>query len=108
LQVEAVARAFVDAGLALGPLHQVLARTVGARYCASARAPAGSAVALCEFADDAEATRGLDYSRATFDRLVPGRRLARAHNLTLTLTPAEAGPRFDREAARATAILSAL
>jgi hypothetical protein len=81
---------------------------VGARYCASARAPAGSAVALCEFADDAEATRGLDYSHATFDRLVPGRRLARAHNLTLTLTPAEAGPRFDREAARATAILSAL
>jgi hypothetical protein len=108
LQVEAVARALASAGLTLGPLHQVLGRTVGARYCALARSPAGSVLALCEFADDAEAARGLDYSRATFDRLVPGRRLLRAHNLTLTLTPAEAGPRFADEAGRAASILAAL
>ena len=108
LRVEAVASAFAGAGLRLGPLQQVLGRTVGARYCASARSPAGSALALCEFADEAEAARGLDYSHATFDRLVPGRRLLRARNLTLTLTPADAGPRFADEAARAASILAAL
>jgi hypothetical protein len=108
LRVEAVASALAGAGLTLGPLHQVLGRTVGARYCASARSPAGSALALCEFADEGEAARGLDYSRATFDRLVPGRRLLRARNLTLTLTPAESGLRFADEAARAASILAAL
>jgi len=108
LRIEAVARAFAGAGLTLGPLHQVLARTVGARYCAAARSPAGSALALCEFADEAEAARGLDYSRATFDRLVPGRRLLRARNLTLTFTPAEAGAAFAAEADRAASLLAAL
>ncbi|HET6151082.1 MAG TPA: hypothetical protein VFH68_26335 [Polyangia bacterium] len=108
LRVETVASALAGAGLTLGPLRQVLGRTVGARYCASARSPAGNALALCEFADEADAARGLDVSHATFDRLVPGRRLLRARNLTLTLTPAEAGPRFADEAARAASILAAL
>jgi len=108
LRVEAVAQTLAAGGLALGPLHQVLARTVGARYCASARSAAGSAVALCEFADDATAARGLDYSRATFDRLVPGRRLARARNLTVTLTPAQPGAGFADDASRAGAVLAAL
>jgi hypothetical protein len=108
MRVESAAQALGTGGVVLGPLQQVLARTVGARYCALGRSAIGSALALCEFADDAEAARGIAYSRATFDRMVPGRRFVRVRNLALTLTPAEPGPRFDDEAARATAILAAL
>jgi hypothetical protein len=65
-------------------------------------------VAICEFADDDAAARGLDYSHTTFDRLVPGRRLARTRNLTLTLTPSQPGAGFADDAGRAAAVLAAL
>jgi len=91
LSAERVTEALSRAGLALGPLTQVLGRTIGARYCASTATPAGLGVAVCEFADDAEAARGLDYSHRTFDRLVPGRTLLRNRGTVLTLTPGDPG-----------------
>ena len=78
------------AGVAVAPPTQVLARTIGARYCAATSTPAGLAVAVCEFGDDAEAERGLAYSRRTFDHLVPARTLLRNHATVLTLSPGDA------------------
>jgi hypothetical protein len=63
-------------------------------------------VAVCEFADDAEAARGLDYSQRTFDRLIPNRRLVRNHRTVLTLTQATPAP--DDGAARAARIFASL
>src|SRR5262249_9027480 len=53
LRAEAVAAALAARGVPVGPLKQVLARPLGARYCAMARTPAGLVVSLCEFDDDA-------------------------------------------------------
>jgi hypothetical protein len=105
LRAEDVAAALQRAGLGLAPMQQVLARTVGARFCMSARTEAGMGVAVCEFADDAEAARGLDYSRRTFDRLIPDRRLLRNHRTVLTLTGAQA---LDGQAARAAEAFASL
>jgi hypothetical protein len=108
LRAERVANALAAGGLPVAPLKQVLARTVGARYCAATHTDAGLGVAVCEFASEADAARGLAYSRETFDRLVPGRRLARNGSTLLTLTRAAPGARLDAEAARAAAIFVAM
>jgi len=86
--VEQVAMALQRAGVSLAPMKQVLARTVGARYCAASTTNAGLAIAVCEFAGDADAERGLAFSRRTFDGLIPGRSLTRNRTTVLTLTPA--------------------
>jgi hypothetical protein len=85
-RVEDVATALRRAGVAVTPPSQVLARTIGARYCAATSTPAGLAVAVCEFADEAGAERGLAYSHRTFDRLIPGRTLLRNRSTVLTLS----------------------
>jgi len=111
LRPEDVAGALEKAGIAVAPIAQVLASTVGARYCAATTTAAGLAVAVCEFADTADAERGLAYSRRTFDRLIPGRTLARNRATVLTLTtPAARGPEREApaEAYRAAAIFAAL
>ena len=77
----------------------MLARPLGARYCALARTASGLVVSLCEFDDDAQAARGVDLSRKTFDRLIPGRRLAHRRGTLLTLTlgaPDPSAPRRGR------------
>jgi hypothetical protein len=108
LRAEEVATALERAGLALRPMKQVLARTVGARFCMSTQTGAGLGVAVCEFADDADAARGLDYSRRTFDHLIPNRRLARNHRTVLTLTRAQPTPALDDQAARAVQAFASL
>jgi len=101
LRAEDVASAFQRAGIDLPPMKQVLARTVGARFCMSSLTAAGLGVAVCEFTDDGEAARGLDYSRRTFDRLIPDRRLVRNHRTVLTLTRSRAASVLDDQAVRA-------
>jgi len=107
-RAEDVVTALCAGGVAVGPLKQVLARTVGARYCAMTRTRAGLGVAVCEFGDAAQAESGMAYSRRTFDRLIPGRRLARNRGTVLTLTPPGPGPRFETEAGRIAALFAAL
>ena len=109
--VEAVTAALGRSGLSLGPVMQVLARTVGARYCASTATAAGLGVAVCEYGDDAEAERGLVYSRRAFDRLIPGRTLLRNRATVITLTGDDgrgAGPALAAERAAAARIFAAL
>lgn len=106
--VEQVASALQQAGVTLTPMKQVLARTVGARYCAASTTSTGLAVAVCEFASDAEADRGIAFSRRTFDRLIPGRRLARNRMTVLTLTPASADARAHAQAERVAATFATL
>src|SRR5262245_7413639 len=52
MSAETVAAALSAGGVPVGPLKQVLARPLGARYCALGRTPAGLIVSLCEFDDD--------------------------------------------------------
>jgi hypothetical protein len=108
LKVEVAAAALSAAGVPVGPLKQVLARPVGARYCALGRTGAGLVVSLCEFDDDTQAARGVDLSRRTFDRLIPGRRLAHRRGTLLTLTLGAPDPRRAAEGARAEAAFAAL
>ena len=107
-RVEDVATALRQAGLAVTPPSQVLARTIGARYCASTSTPAGLAVAVCEFADPAAAEGGLAFSHRTFDRLVPGRTLLRNRSTVLTLSGGEPSAALAADATRASQVFAAL
>ena len=107
-RVEDVATALRRAGLAVTTPSQVLARTIGARYCASTGTPVGLTVAVCEFADDAEAERGLAYSHRVFDRLVPGRTLLRNRSTVLTLGGGGASPALIADATRVSSVFAAL
>jgi len=107
-RVEDVATALRQAGLTVTPPSQVLARTIGARYCAAASTPAGLALAVCEFADEAGAERGLAYSHRTFDRLLPGRTLLRNRSTVLTLSGGDAGPALAADTTRVSSVFAAL
>ena len=107
-RAEDVAAALGRAGVGLRSFQQVLARTVSARFCMAGHTDAGLAVSVCEFADDAAAARGADYSRRTFDRLIPNRRLQRNGPTLLTLTGAATTPAAGGEAARAAAAFASL
>src|SRR5262245_23184741 len=102
-RVEDVAVALKRAGVAVGPFKQVLARTVGARFCMAGVTPEGMGVAVCEFGDAKDAARGLEYSHRAFDPLIPGRRLERNGHAVMTLTPST-----NRQAARAAAAFASL
>ena len=106
--VEQVATALERAGVPLSPMKQVLARTVGARYCAASTTTAGLAVAVCEFGSDAEAASGLAFSHRTFDPLIPGRSLTRNGATVLTLTPASSTANVHAQAERAAATFATL
>jgi hypothetical protein len=108
ISTEAVAVALSTAGVPIGSLKQVLARPLGARYCALARTPSGLVVSLCEFDDDALAARGVDLSRRTFDRLIPGRRLAHKRGTLMTLTVGAPDAARSAEVARAEAVFARL
>jgi hypothetical protein len=107
IAVEAVMAALRGAGIPIGASRQVLARPIGARYCALARTPAGLVASVCEFEDDGQAARGVDLSRRTFDPLIPGRRLVHKRGTALTLT-AGGDPGRSAQAARAEAAFAAL
>ena len=107
-RVEDVATALRRAGVAVTSPSQVLARTIDALYCAAASTPAGLALAVCEFADEAGAERGLAYSHRTFDRLVPGRTLLRNRSTVLTLSGGDAGAAPAAEATRVSSVFAAL
>ena len=108
LAAETVAARVSAAGVPLAALKQVLARPIGARYCALTRTAAGLVVSVCEFEDEAGAARGVDLSRRTFDRLIPGRRLMHKRGTLLTLTVGTPDARRDAEAARAASAFAAL
>ena len=107
VRAEDLRRAVEAAGIPLPHWRQVLAGTIGARYCMVGQTTAGLALALCEFSDADSAARGLDYSRATFDRLIPGRQLRRKGSVVLTVTTAPE-PAIAAEASRVTEIFAAL
>ena len=96
-----------EAGVPIGSSRQVLARPVGARYCALARTPTGLVASVCEFEDDGHAARGVDLSHRTFDALIPGRRLVHKRGTALTLTVG-GDPGRSAQAARAEAAFAAL
>jgi hypothetical protein len=100
LRPEDVKEALVRAGIALDGWQQVLGSTVGASFCMAGHTQRGLGVALCEYPDDAHAARGLAYSRATFDRLIPHRQLAIKHNTLLTVAPPPGGELGPEEATR--------
>ncbi|HVR62957.1 MAG TPA: hypothetical protein VMU50_13730 [Polyangia bacterium] len=108
LRAEAVAAALQNAGVGVRPLKQVLASAIGARFCMAAPAESGLGVAVCEFASDAEAARGLAYSRQTFDRLIPNRNLLRNHATVLTLTRPADSQLLDEQSTRAAQAFAAL
>ena len=108
IAAETVATALSAAGVPLGAPKQVLARPLGARYCALARTAAGLVVSVCEFDDDAQAARGVDLSHRTFDRLIPGRRLTHKRGTLLTLTMGTPDAKRAAEATRAESVFAAL
>jgi hypothetical protein len=103
---EDVQAALGSHGITLERWKQVLATPVGARFCMAGETPHGLGVAVCEYGSEAEAARGLGYSRATFDRLIPNRRLSVNRKTLLTLTPAT--PAVGEEATRVATAFAAL
>lgn len=111
---EAVAAALASRGMPLQGWKQVLASPLGARFCMAGQTAQGNAVAVCEFATAAQAESGLRYSHATFDPVIPNRRLIRREKTVLTISPAggRTGNRGDTgdndEVKAASAIFAAL
>ena len=103
VRVEQVLSALERGGITVARRRQVLATTLGAAYCASAVTTTGVALSLCEYPAADVARRGLEYSRRTFDRLIPDRRLLVNGQTLLTVTPAATA-----EARAAAAIFAAL
>lgn len=108
LRAETVLTALGQAGLAVGSQIQVLAHTIGARYCVSSATASGLALAVCEFSDEAGAEHGLAYSHRVFDRLIPGRTLLRNRSTVMTLTAGEPNAALLSEARRAVSAFVAL
>lgn len=76
-------------GILLSRQRQVLASTVGARYCELAVSDGGLGVTLCEYTDQDAARAGSESSHRLFDAIVPGRTLISHAGSVLTLTHAE-------------------
>jgi hypothetical protein len=102
-RAEQVMAALERGGWRLERNLQVLASPVGASYCSSAITPRGVAVAVCEYAAEDAARRGLEYSHRAFDPIIPGRRLVLNRKTTLTVTGAA-----DADATTAARIFAAL
>jgi hypothetical protein len=105
-RLEEVIAALTRNGLAVERVQQVLGSTIGASFCASAATRQGTGVAVCEFASEDIARRGMSYSRQIFDRLIPGRTLALNHKTLLTVTRARA--EGDGEAQTALSVFARL
>jgi hypothetical protein len=106
--VEAVAAALNGKGVPLERWKQVLASPIGARFCMAGQTAHGNVVAVCEFADDQQAERGITYSKQTFDRLIPNRTLLRRASTVLTLTQPDQAPASIDEARAIGAIFATL
>jgi hypothetical protein len=101
-EVERRLEEFRTAGVNLARTRQVLARPLGAQYCALALTGAGLGLSLCAFATREQAYAGLHRSRTRFDALIPGRSLSVVGSTLLTITqPADA--EAQREAERLSA-----
>ena len=107
-RVETVAAALTRSGIQIGPLRQVLGRTIGARFCMVGQTAPGLGVSICEFDDEPDATRGIAMSRRTFDRLIPNRRLERNRGTVLTLTRPSPNPDLDHETERLAHLFASL
>jgi hypothetical protein len=108
LRAEDLPPALRSRGIAVAGWQQVLGSTIGARYCMAGQTTAGLALALCEFSDAGSAERGLAYSRATFDHLIPNRALRRKGNTVITIAPPEATPALAAQARQVTEVFAAL
>jgi hypothetical protein len=96
--VEQRLEAFRAVGVELTRTRQVLARLVGAQYCATALTAAGLALSVCAFESGEQAREGERRSRASFDALIPGRTLLVAGTTLLTLTqPMDAAAQHEAE-----------
>ena len=93
--VDAVAAALSARGMRLERWKQVLASPLGARFCMAGQTVQGNVVSVCEFGSAAQAEKGLSYSHATFDRVIPNRSLIRRESTLLTISPAGAAAEND-------------
>jgi len=107
LRAEQLFAALERRGVLLSQKRQVLASTVGARYCELAVSDSGLGVSVCEYADDQAARAGSDASHQRFDAIVPGRTLLTRAGSVLTLTPPQ-NERARREANAITDTFAAL
>jgi hypothetical protein len=107
-RVETVAAALTRSGIPVGPLRQVLGRTIGARFCMVGQTAPGLGVSICEFQDDRAAATGIAMSRRTFDRLIPNRRLERNRGTVLTLTRPSASHELDDQTERLAHLFASL
>src|SRR5262245_59519493 len=85
IRLEDLATALEHGGIALARSRQVLASTIGARYCGAAVTRRGVGLAVCEFDSVWSAYAGLAASRARFDPLIPGRQLLQNGKTVLTI-----------------------
>jgi hypothetical protein len=87
--------ALEQAGISVVRKRQVLARMLAADYCESAITGTGLGLAVCVFRDAESAALGRAQSRASFDRMIPGRSLLLRSSALLTITqpPSDAARR---------------
>lgn len=100
--VEDALKEFEATGISFTRTRQALARTLSARYCATAITASGLGLSLCAFRDAQTAEQGRELSRRSCDALIPGRTLLVRASTLLTITqPASEQARGEAEQIRA-------
>lgn len=107
LKAEAVLDALTKEGLPIGDRKQFVARTVLAKYCYGGMTAKATTVTVCEYADAAAATKGLQHSEKQF-AAIPNRTLTQNKGTVLTLVRGLANDETKADADKAIAIFSKL
>jgi hypothetical protein len=107
-RVEQVLDAVENGGLRLEARKQFLGRTVGALFCAGGQTTSGTGLAVCEFADEAAAHNGREYSLRAFAKVFPHRQLLVNRKTVLTIVTPSATPEQEAQAKTAAQVFERL
>ncbi len=107
LKAEDVVAALKEAGIELSRPQQVLALAVRAAYCVAGASKAGTGVAVCEYASEAEAVEGRKYSLEKMAG-VKNRLLSVRRGTLLTVTTTVEPPESDVEAKKIVGVFEKL
>jgi hypothetical protein len=88
LRSEAVLAALAEAGVPVAEPRQYLGLTAAAAYCEGGHTPAGVAVAVCEYPDEAAAARGKAHVEQRYAALATQRTILVRGTTSLTVTAA--------------------
>ena len=96
-----------EKGISFTEPRQVLANKGGAKFCSMTSSPSGLEISVCEFASEADAKQGRDFSEKAFGS-IPNRDLHINRKTVLTVMRGQSTPPIEAEAKQAAQIFAGL